>query len=421
LGVAGCVEFSKTKHNAREVNILRDLHAARLKSRIDKGAFLLCVTGQEEMLNAAQLPFSLAKILKDCPENPVAGTEILVHWYLQGVGNPNLAFVAGVLSGAGQKPWTAQIPRESVLLINPTFKKNNNTLSADSLKDLVSLRHDNLVGWNYKAGFGLVYEDPVYNLKAASQGDSFVFAIKDVPSGVRRCVSKHQLSVTPFVIVHVVSDPWLDTYGVVHFTVNWFVPVSGDPNGTFKAVSLPDGNKKHATLKASTVRLADVVQFTANIVGTACTGFTLHSSSLEELGTSPRFFFMKEWSFADGRLENRKSIMPAVNVAPNHPLKRSASCASASRKSRPGKRLKSSQGSQKKSSKIVCATAADGPLPSKSGKSVPVSTKAAKSGKRKSTPPVVVLVDRRRSSRKSVQPAATVQECLQRVLRTGDV
>jgi hypothetical protein len=413
LGEAGCIGFSKARQNAAQLRILKDLHAARLKSRIEKGAFVLCATGEEEMKTTVQLPFSLAKVLADCDEDPPAGTKIKIHWYWQGSGNPNLAFVAGVLSGSGQKPWTAEIPRESVLLINPTFKANNLTLKSDSLKSLESLRHKCLVGWKHRATFGLVFENPIWDLKSAEIGSTLVCPIKEVPQGVHRSGQKHQVSVTPLVSVPVTAEVGVDAAGVSMFEGNWFVPVSGDPNGLFKVVTLAASatakhvKQAHATVLVSTVRLSDVAQYMPTVLGSVSAGFRLSSEALEDLSNVSRFYFMRGWSSNEGRLvkgtgkSTAAVIRPPISLPPIPVLGRGG-CSEILEPTT----VKSASVLGKRKSRVAA--------PKKSSKSTTLSVSKS-SGAR------VVVVGSRKSGRASKQPRLLLQDAQERLSRTGEL
>lgn len=122
---------------------------------------------------AASVPFGLGHV------KHVTGDDIGVHVYRTEDGDPNGRWYAWIHAGQGQRPWILNVPKHSVLLVNPEFARKSGagrkSLSAKTKKHLSEIPG---FPYNYMPRLGLVtWEEAQEHIQSQ---------LKDLPSTASR-------------------------------------------------------------------------------------------------------------------------------------------------------------------------------------------------------------------------------------------
>lgn len=142
-----------------ETRIARERKEAEVLVPLVPGRFVIVLRDTEHRLSgmsAAEeaLPLSLARVVR-ASQSSSGEEEVMVEWWRQQAGNPNLPFQRALQNRRGQHPWRDQISRSSILLANVELTMSR-TLPAQCRRQIVELGHPSLADWEYVRGRGLV-------------------------------------------------------------------------------------------------------------------------------------------------------------------------------------------------------------------------------------------------------------------------
>jgi hypothetical protein len=235
----GPVCFTGDRHDASQRRQLTELQEAARKVPIKIGDFVILqrtndvLEGDGFTPEEESLPFTAGKAMSAWSVDSPGNDEVLIHWWRQPRGDPNLSFIKGV--DGKSKNWTSHVPRDSVLLVNPsiTWAKRHASFKLLTLskKQLVELHHPSLRGWVVVPTYGLVYCDPSDTVGEASVGDYLLVSTRAAPPAVTKFLDGDQRT-TPFLLVRVEQ---VDV-NRSRLYVQWFRAFNNDVNDRFVPV-----------------------------------------------------------------------------------------------------------------------------------------------------------------------------------------